>query len=182
MRLTVGKIFRIVDIVVMFKNKKVLIGIGVVVGLGILLGGYFLIFNKSKSETPDDEFIEEQIAEELAPEKIGLTMEANASKQAVRFAIAKATGIKSLDYEIIYEADSTAAERSEGGDDRVSRGITGDVAMKSGQSTYQSQWHDLGSCSKNICRYDKGVDSVKITLKVVMDDGKVYQVEKTLEL
>ena len=166
----------------MFKDKKVLIVAGVVVVVVLLVGGYFLIANKSKSKPADDTGITEQVAETLAPDKIGLTMEANSSGKAVRFAISKADGIKSIEYQLTYEADSTAAEQSEGGEARVQRGITGEALIKSGQSTYQSEWLDLGSCSKNVCRYDSGVKSVTLTLKVVKDDGKVYQVEKTLEL
>ena len=164
-----------------FQNKKLLVVLGVVIGLAIIIGGYFF-FNKSKSNAPEDEFLEEQIAEEISPEEIGLTMEANASQKAVKFAIAKAEGVKSIEYQVTYEADSTAAEQSEGGDERVQRGITGEVVVKSGQSSYQSEWLDLGSCSKNVCRYDSGVQSVTLTLKIVKEDGKVYQVEKTLEL
>jgi len=164
----------------LFKNKQVVIILGILVGLGIIAGGYFFVSNKSKT-APEDEFIAEQVAEEISPEEIGLTMEANANNKAVRFVIENAKGIKTIEYQVTYEADSTAAEQREGGEARVQRGITGEAIVKSGQSTYQSEWLDLGSCSKNVCRYDTGVESTTLTLKIVKDDGKVYQVEKTLE-
>jgi hypothetical protein len=164
-----------------FKNKTVMIVLGVLIALGVLVGGYFFVASRSASEE-DSDFIDEQVVESMAPEEIGLTMEAKSDKKAVKFLIAKAEGISSIEYQVTYEADSTAAERSEGGEDRVQRGITGEAQIESGDSSYESEWLDLGSCSKNVCRYDTGVSQVMLTLKIVKDDGKVYQVEQTLEL
>ena len=39
----------------------------------------------------------------------------------------------------------------------------------------------FGTCS-DVCHYDKGVNNIKIILKIVRTDGKLYQSEKTLEL
>lgn len=164
-----------------FKNRTVLIVLGVIVGLALVIGGWLFMVHKSNSATDDDGFIDEQVVEKLKPEEIGLTMEAKSDKKAVKFMIAKADGIKSIEYQVTYEADSTAAEQSEGGEPRVQRGITGESVIKGG-SDFESEWLDLGSCSKNVCRYDTGVDSVTLTLKLVKDDGKVYEVEQTLEL
>lgn len=164
-----------------FKNRTVLIILGIVVGLAMLAGGFLLIANRSNSQAEDDQFINEQVVEKMDPSKIGLTMEANSNKKAVKFKIEKADGIKSIEYEVTYEADSTAAEQSEGGEEaRVERGITGEATIKGG-SSYTSEWLDLGSCSKNVCRYDTGVASVTLTLKIVKG-GKVYEVEQTLDL
>lgn len=165
-----------------FKNKGVVIGIIVVVIGALLFGGYSFFANRAAQlANEEEEYIDEVVAEPLAPEEIGLTMEANDSNKAVRFVIEKADGIAAIEYQVYYEADSTAAERSEGGEDRVQRGITGEE-MVTGGSTFQSKWLDLGSCSRNVCRYDSGVESVTLTLKITKDDGKVYQVEQTLEL
>lgn len=164
-----------------FKNKTILIVLGVLVGLTVLIGGFLTFANRSNSQTEDDQFVDEQVVEKMSPDEIGLTMEANASSKAVKFMIAKADGIKSIEYQVTYEADSTAAEQSEGGEPRVQRGITGESMIKGG-GTFESEWLDLGSCSKNVCRYDTGVDTVTLTLKIVKDDGKVYEVEQSLEL
>ncbi len=165
----------------LFKNKIVVVVLGIVLGLAVLVGGWLFLVNKSNSAGEDDGFIEEQVVEKISPEEIGLTMEAKSDKKAVKFMISKAEGISSIEYQVTYEANSTAAEQSEGGEPRVQRGITGEAMVKGG-SSFESEWLDLGSCSKNVCRYDTGVDSVTLTLKVVKDDGKVYEVEQTLEL
>jgi hypothetical protein len=164
----------------LLKNKVFLI-VGGVVLLVVLVVGGIMFANSRNAGNEDDGFLEDQVVETMDPSEIGLTMEAKGDKKAVKFAIEKAEGITSIEYQLVYEADSTAAERSEGGEDRVQRGITGEAEIDSGVSSYESEWLDLGSCSKNVCRYDSGVESITLTLKIVRDD-KIYQVEQTLEL
>lgn len=158
----------------MFKNKNVQIGLGVVLVAAVLLGGYFFVAGKSKDVEQEEPGYQEAAVETISPESIGLTIEVSKDKKKVKFMIAKATGIKTIEYELTYEADSTAQEQSEGGEDRVQRGITGDAKVTTGAS-YESEWLDLGSCSKNVCRYDKGVEKIDLTLKLIKSDGKTYQ-------
>lgn len=120
--------------------------------------------------------------ENISPEELGLTMKASPDKQKVQFAIARMSDIKAVSYELTYEADSTDAERSEGSEDRIPRGITGEAEFESGSSKYTSPWLDLGSCSRNVCKYDKGVEKVDLILKITKDNNKVYQAETSLEL
>jgi hypothetical protein len=164
-----------------FKNRTLVIVLGIILGLAVLIGGWLFFVNKSNSVGEDDGFIDEQVVEKIDASEIGLTMEAKSDKKAVKFMIEKADGITSIEYQVTYEANSTAAEQSEGGEPRVQRGITGESVIEGG-SSFESEWLDLGSCSKNVCRYDTGVESVTLTLKIVKDDGKVYEVEQTLEL
>jgi len=143
-------------------------------------GGYFLFAGKSK--TVGEPVVQEEIVGKLTPEEIGLTVTASPDKKKVKFSIEKVGEIKSVEYELSYEADSTAEEQGEGGEPRVQRGITGQEEVKSGDSAYESPWLDLGSCSKNVCRYDKGVSKVDLTLKIVKKDSKTYSADKSLDL
>ena len=166
------------------KNKNLLIGVGAVVVL-LLVGGGFLFLNKSKnasSQTNSTANVDTGSVQTLSPSDIGLALTATSDKQKVQFSVAKLSGIKAISYELTYEADSTASEKEEGADARVQRGITGDAQMKSGDSKYTSPWLDLGSCSRNVCRYDTGVDSVDLVLKITKDNGQVYQAEQKLNL
>lgn len=163
----------------MFKNKALVIAL-VVVLIGVLAGGGYFLFGKSKAPVEETEEAQDVVLK-LSPEDVGLSMTPSPDNKKVKFAIDKLSGISSVEYELTYEADSTAAEQSEGGEPRVQRGVTGESTIDSGKSKYESPWLDLGSCSKNVCRYDKGVDSLTLTLKVIKD-GKTYSVEKTLEL
>jgi hypothetical protein len=163
----------------MFKNRTVQIVLGVVLALVVLAGGYFFIAGSSAN--PEDEYMADEVIETLSPDEIGLTITAKPNKKSVKFAIAKMDGIKSIEYQLTYEADSTKEEQSESGETRIQRGITGEVKEASG-SSYESPWLDLGSCSKNVCRYDSGVKSVDLTLKIVKSNGKIYEVKKTSDL
>lgn len=164
-----------------YKNRTFVIIVGIISGLALLIGGWLFFVNRANTASEDDGYLEEQIVERIDASEIGLTMEAKPDNKAVKFMIEKADGITSIEYQLTYEADSTAQEQSEGGEPRVQRGITGE-AMVDGGSSFESEWLDLGSCSRNVCRYDTGVESVTLTLKLVKDDGKVYEVEQTLEL
>ena len=159
------------------RNNQIALGVIVLVIFG-LLGFYF--FSGSTKAKPDEKQSVEATVQNLTPADIGLKMEATPDKKQVKFSIEKASDIKSIEYQLTYEADSTAEEKSEGGEDRVQRGITGESAIKDGDSSFQSDALDLGSCSKNVCRYDTGVKSVDITLKITKNDGKVYDVQDTL--
>lgn len=165
----------------MFKNKNVQIGIGVVLVIAVLVGGYFFIAGKSKPQETE-EVMQEDVVQKLDAKEIGLTMEASPDNKRVRFVIEKLTGITSVEYEVTYEADSTAQEQSEGGEARVQRGITGEAELMSGESSYESEWLVLGSESASTIRYDKGVESVDLTLKIKKSDGKTYAVQDTLSL
>jgi len=163
-----------------FKNKIVIVVLVILV-IAIALGGYFAMSRKTAKTSDQVDNSLDQIINKLSPDEIGLTMSANDSNKAVKFAIAKLEGITSIEYQVTYEADSTAQEQSEGGEARVQRGITGESKITS-SSSYESPWLDLGSCSKNVCRYDTGVSSVELTLKITKSDGKIYEVIKKLDL
>ncbi len=166
----------------MLKNKSVVIALVVVVLVIIGAGGYFFIVGSSNSKSAQQIPVDDNMVQTLSPSAIGLKLEASPDKKKVRFTIAQASDIKEIEYELIYDADSTAAEKSEGSQARVQRGITGQESVSSGASTYQSNWLILGSQSANIVRYDMGVKSVSITLKITKTNSKVYQVQDKLNL
>ncbi|HUQ85012.1 MAG TPA: hypothetical protein VM077_01700 [Candidatus Limnocylindrales bacterium] len=159
------------------RNGKIAAG---VVAVLLLVTGYLLFVGKPKVK--EESVVEDLTVQTISAEELGLTLTVKPDGKAVKFEITKLNGIKSLEYELTYEADSTAQEQGEGGEPRVQRGITGDAKVESGKSTYESEWLDLGSCSKNVCRYDSGVKSVSLTLKLNKDGGKILQSEKTLKL
>lgn len=165
----------------MFKNRSVQIIAGVVLLLVIAVGGYYLVAG-SKSKPVEDQTTDGTVVQSLSPAEIGLSLEASSDKKRVKFKIAKASDIKAIEYELTYEADSTKQEISDGGDARVQRGITGDASIDQGASTYESDFLVLGSESANTVRYDTGVKSVSITLKITKNGNKIYQVQDKLNL
>lgn len=163
----------------MFKKKSTQVIAGVVLLLVIVLGGYYVVAG-SKAKPVEDQTTDTSI-QTLSPQEIGLSLQPSPDKKRIKFKIAKATDISTIEYELIYEADSTKQEISDGGEERVQRGITGQANID-GKSSYESDFLVLGSESANTVRYDTGVKSVKITLKISKKDGKVYQVEDKLDL
>jgi len=165
----------------MFKNKTVLI-IVVIVVLVLLGGGGYFVLSSKNTPTTEDQTISDNSVQTLSPSSIGFKMESSSDKHKIRFTIAQASDIKSIEYELTYNANSTAEEQSEGADAQVQRGITGTENITPGTSNYQSTWLILGSQSSNIVRYDTGVKAVSITLKIIETNGKVYQVQDSLNL
>ncbi len=161
-----------------FKTRNGMIALGAI-ALLVLISGYLLFAGKPKAVK--EEVAQDQTVQTITAEELGLKLTAKPDGKAVKFEISKLSGIKTLEYELTYEADSTAQEQSEGGEPRVQRGITGEAEIGS-ESTFESEWLDLGSCSKNVCRYDSGVESVSLTLKIGKNDGKILQAEESLEL
>ncbi len=165
----------------MFKKKSTQLILGIVIVV-ILLGGGFFVLSSKNSQTAQQETVSDNSVHTLSPSSIGLKLEASPDKKKVRFTIANASDIKSIEYELTYNANSTAQEQSEGAEDQVQRGITGTANISSGSGNYQSSWLILGSQSANVVRYDTGVSGLAITLKITKNDGKIYQVQDKLDL
>lgn len=165
-----------------FKNRTVQIALGVVVLILVGLGVFFLFANNTSEEVEDGSSAVETRVETVTADEIGLTLEMKPDGKQIKFKIAEATGVDIIEYEMTYEADASAEEQSQGGEDRVQRGITGESQVDIGETSYESEWLDLGSCSRNICKYDTGVESIDITLKLTKSNGDILQVEDTIEL
>ncbi|HWY79484.1 MAG TPA: hypothetical protein VNW29_03940 [Candidatus Sulfotelmatobacter sp.] len=166
----------------MFKKRKVQIALIVILLVIIGVGGYFMFAANSNNQQSQDQTVTANTVQTVSPSAIGLKLEDSSDKKKVRFFISNASDIKAIEYALTYDANSTARERSEGSDATVQRGITGQANISSGSSNYQSSWLILGSQSANIVRYDTGVTSVSITLKITKTNNKVYQVQDKLSL
>lgn len=150
----------------MVKNKNLLIGTAVLVVI-LILGGVFLVFNK-KSAPSQTANIEEQIVETLKPEEIGLTLERSADGNKVIMEISNTEDITAVEYELSYLST---------GD--IPRGAIGQAMVKSPRQVIRQEI-TLGTCS-DVCHYDKDISDIKLVVKVTKTDGKIYQIEKTLE-
>lgn len=166
-------------------DKKILIPVVAVVLVLLVAGGMFLSSRKNAAKTQQtsmDGFVDEELPK-LSPDEIGLSLVANPQKNAVKFIIAKADGIDKIEMDFNYDADLPKTMSSEDGDGsgRIGRGGSDEITLN-GKSRYESKFYDLGSCSSGTCKYDTGVDEVKIVLKITKSDGKAYQVEDSIKL
>lgn len=152
-------------------GKKVLI-IGAIIVAVAGSGIWFISTNKQEKnkEVSQSSIVEEKI-EEISTEELGLTLTARADRKAVKFEITNTRNIASIDYELSYLAK---------GD--IPRGVIGHIETKTTDRKITSDWLDLGSCSRNVCKYDEGVTSVSLILKITTKDDKTLQAQKELEL
>lgn len=150
------------------KDKKILIGIGVL-ALVLLLGGVIVLVTKKQAPQQASQMQQEEVVQKISADEIGFTLTAGADGKRVVMTVSKTEGLSAIDYELSYT--------SKGG---IPRGAIGHVDIKSpGQVVRQEIV--LGTCS-DVCHYDQEVSNIKLVLKVTKTDGKVYQTEKTLEL
>lgn len=162
-----------------FKKRNNQIIAGVVVLVLLVAGGFFFI---SKSKNKSQSVVQDQTVQSISAEEIGLDLEVSPDQKKVKFIIGKTKDFKTVEYEILYEADAPPEVLSEGGEEKIQRGFNGTVEIKSGMDRYESEFEDLGSCSRNVCKYDTGIESISITLKIIKTDGKIYSAEKSIEL
>src|SRR6185437_15933814 len=132
------------------KNNTLVIVLVIIIVIIVGGFGYFIIAGNSASKSAQTSTIEDNMAQKVSPSAIGLKLEASPDDKRVRFTIAKASNIQDIEYELTYNANSTAQELSEGAQKTVQRGITGQENIKPGTSVYQSSWLVLGSESSNI--------------------------------
>lgn len=156
----------------MFENKKIVLLILIIILIvGGLIGGFSLLKGRGGKETIQQLPPVEEKIESVSAEDLGLTLTARPDKKAVKFEITNPKGIASLDYDLSYLAKG-----------EIPRGVIGHIDIKPQDKKIVSNYLDLGSCSRNVCKYDEGVTSVKLILKISKTDGKVLQAEKELEL
>jgi len=157
------------------QQKKIAIIAGVIFLVLLAIGGFYFLSPKSSQnvmEEPQEEVMQEEVVvPTLSQEELGLTFVARSDKKAVKFTIAKISGIKAVEYEVSYLAK---------GD--IPRGAIGNIEVKTTDKKIETNYIDLGTCSSGRCKYDEGVESVKLLLKIVKDDGNTYSAQTSLDL
>lgn len=157
-------------------DKKVLLGLGALVIL-LLIGGIYYALSSQKSSsrqasiTPE---VQNEEIPEISPEELGLTLTLRSDKKAIKFEITNASDIESVEYQISYMKMLN--------DEEIPEGLIGEVKKKSQDKKIAIDYREFGTCSSGVCRYDKVISPVTVTLKIVKQDGKVYQAEDKINL
>jgi len=152
------------------KNKIV---VAIVVVIIVVLGGFMLLRGGSNDAIPTQPD-QAQTIKQMAPSDIGLELSLNPAGTQLTLTVTKVDGIKSMDYEISYDARVT----DEGETVEVPRGTFGALKIENGQATSEA---DLGTCSSGKCKYDTVIGPIKVVIKVVMDDGTIGSVEDSID-
>lgn len=152
----------------LLRKNKLIVGLVLFVVLAL---GSFLIYNYVRSQnSPSGLFEEEKQVKQIGPSEIGLELSIRSDKKAVIITATKLSGIASLEYELTYDAEVT----EEGETHAIPRGAIGKLTIRNGAASSEV---DLGTCSANICKYDKVVSDIKVIIKVNYENGEVAQVE-----
>lgn len=145
----------------------------------VLLGIIGFVFYKSQTSTTSPTNVNlGQNIKKLTAEDIGLTVTVRPDNKGVILKISKLSGISSIEYSLSYDANVT----EEGETAVVPRGVEGSqIKVKPGDSTITRNL-DLGTCSRNVCKYDDVVSDITVTIRVNFSDGTVGGVETKVKL
>jgi len=160
------------------KKNKIIVPIILVVI--VLVGvGSLLMFGKGKVVAPQALDVSEKPVKKINADDIGLSLVPRSDKKAIILQISKLDGISALEYEVTYDAKvtDTTGDEQEG---TTQRGVVGSpIDVKAGDSEIK-RTIELGTCSRNICKYDNVVSAVKFVIKVTYSNGDVGSVEEDI--
>lgn len=139
-------------------KKYFIVGAIVIVGLIVLAGGaFFILKNKEKPEVVPTPKVNNQVIETSIGERPFVSLTPRADGRELTLEISRIKNAETIEYELTYLA----------GD--LSRGVIGTITPQG--DTMVSRKLLLGSCSKNMCKYDENVEQGTLTLKFRAADG-----------
>lgn len=152
----------------LFQNKFTL---GLIVVIIVLIFGGIFAYQKfiasKASETPLEEvdlaFDPEGPYALLYPRKDGNALVLNLKRTA---------SYDKISYELAYVSQNTDAG-AEAGSGGIDRGVSGEINTKDKRGEYEVEIL-FGTCSKNVCKYDTGVENGTLTLHI-QKGNKAYR-------
>lgn len=141
-------------------NRNILIGGGVII-VGGLLVGFLLTQGKSEEKVAATPTPTPPSVELLSQEAIEVSIKPASDRQYVLTVDKIPDGVTTLSYEITYDTKNKGTQ-----------GIVGSpVTLKAGQTKYTNDKLTFGTCSRNKCVYDEGVNNIQINIRFVFKDG-----------
>lgn len=148
------------------KNNKPLIIGGIVIAL-VVVGGLVWKFVLSEKALPVQE--EEEVMLPQVDPSVEVAVAARSDKKAVTLRVANIpSDTESIEYELSYNT-------AEG----LPKGALGKITLK-GESSIEREIL-LGTCSRNVCRYDEGVTRIDLVLRFNSAKG-ASQFQKSYDL
>jgi len=160
----------------MKKKQVVIIGIAVLVFIGVI---FWLVAGRKpkKEKTGPVPTISKSIAK-LSQDELTVDFEAvsDSKGQSIILTISGwPKGVESFEYEMTYEAYDKSGKL-------VPQGVIGSLVFISELDGEYSKKIFLGSCSRNVCVAHKGMESVKVLIRLSYEDGEVKIWEKEFEM
>lgn len=137
------------------KKNSLIISI-VIVFLVLGVGGFLLLRDKPEEVEPEPE-PEGVLIETSLEERPYVVLIPRADGKEFTLEVERIKNAKTIEYELVYLANG------------LSRGVIGSIKLKG--ETEVSRKLLLGTCSRNICKYDEGVEEGTLTLRFRGEDG-----------
>lgn len=138
-------------------KSKIISFLTILIISGVLLSGCGKkpVTKVQPSLTPEEETIPT-----VSPKEFEANITARADQKAVILTITKyPKTTTSMEYELTYDTDG------------VERGVMGTINVDQAGSDQITREILLGTCSKNVCVYDKNVKSIKLVLRIETSKG-----------
>jgi hypothetical protein len=141
------------------KKTILILGILILAMAGLGVGGYFLLTrDKPEAETTEIPEQEGKLIETPLEERPYVTLVPRADGKEFKMTISRIQNAKTIEYEMVYLASG------------LSRGVVGSVKPKAGESRVTRDLL-LGTCSRDVCKYDEGVTEGTLTLRFRSAEG-----------
>lgn len=154
------------------KNKKTFLLLIVLAAL--VIGGFFL-FQKINANT-----VVEEVDLLFDPEGPYALLYPRRDGNALILNLKRTTSYESISYELAYtskvneiKVSGNTIEEDEGRGGVIDRGVVGTIDTKERKGEYEQEIL-FGTCSKNVCKYDQGVENGTLTLRI-KKKNKVYK-------
>lgn len=130
----------------------------IVLVIAVLLLGGFLVWRRGRiSEVASEAESEGVLIETSLEERPYVTMTPRADGKEFTLNISRIKNAKTIEYELVYLSNG------------LSRGVIGSITLK-GETAVERELL-LGTCSRNVCKYDEGVEEGTLTLRFRGEDG-----------
>ena len=139
--------------------KKRLTIILIIIGVFLIVGGIFLIKARNKDQNTDEsQQDQKKTLETPLEDRPYVALIPRADGKEFTLEISRIKNAKTIEYELVYESQG------------LSRGVIGSVELSSGE-TEVSRKLLLGTCSRDVCKYDEGVEQGGLTLRFRGTEG-----------
>lgn len=162
------------------KKNKIVLFVLLILVLGV---GVVLILTKSNAKkiSTSSSGVQEQVVKTVKPEDVGLSLKLRSDNKAVVMILSKLDGVSSVEYEVTYDAKITDVT-ADGESGTTQRGVVGSpIPVKPGDTQIKREI-ELGTCSRNVCKYDNVVSAIKFVIKVTYSNGEIGSIEQSLSL
>lgn len=138
-------------------KKKLTIILVLIAILLLAVGAFLVIWGKNKSKIADKEIQEPKTLETPLVERPFVALIPRADGKEFTMEISRIKNTKTIEYEVVYLSQG------------LSRGVIGSIETNGENEVSRKML--LGSCSKDVCKYDEGVEEGTLTLRFRGTDG-----------